>query len=404
MIDLPSDGNIKRSHNTVCKQFNQLVLDYNAGKKNVSDIANFVILAREETQIARMALKSSLAQRDNHTSTLLLNVIQNAEQYLENQEKISQINLVEVYKLAKPFTHHDAEWIINRIVKNPKDIYNALTNKVADYDPKKLKEDTDTVMKSLAEFAVSTMNLDNIDDFKVKYNGKRTLHIEKEDDPGVGIFVKFYSQVLATNQISNWFYSQVYKTDEKKENWTMDETTLRIYLHPKKEFWFQVYGDLFKQIASNPQVQETGFGSKTIDFFRNYNLEECLNQDDRCIFYIPKESEEEVYNIVLKYYNDFPDRFEPTQTLAQAVPGTEGISISSDPKDTSFNDLHAQIIQSLLEDFALVHNLGKPRELLKKLTDSQSLQNLFKNYLIQNYPKKQESFSLSSKNIAFIRS
>jgi hypothetical protein len=197
-------------------------------------------------------------------------------------------------------------------------------------------------------------------------------------------------------------------------NYTHEEITTRFYLHPKVEFWFVVWQEILPLLGASPVIRQAGFQSKVANFFRfsPSDFAKMKNQHDRILLYFGEKGRSEALRIIQDYVTKNTQYFENCHSLAAPLVDQTGQSLnyvftSDEPKISSFNNNHAQILQEIIQKFASNYQLPTGqnptvKEVILKAKNDQNARNILTKYITNQYPQTAKQKGFRTDNIAFL--
>jgi hypothetical protein len=311
----------------------------------------------------------------------------------------------ELLSPERPFKQEDAEFIVENLTKYPnQSIYNIISGKiVTQKDTKELLNYSYSLIEPQLE-AIAQLSNSNIETFKggewIDRDGLRHKFTNPND-----------------LQIDSWFYYSAKRLDDENY-YSHEEITTRVYLHPTVAHWFETWIDILKLLEKDPIIREVGYQSKVPNFYKITSLDtfaQMKNQHDRILIYFGDKGKKIGINIIKKYVSEHSEFFQDTHSLAMPVYNNglrlDGMNVASETDKilgTSFNDVHARIIESILHKVCEKYKkedgtTPSVSELREKMINNTELQQYIQKYLVQKYPEELIKNGFEKNNTAILR-
>jgi hypothetical protein len=259
---------------------------------------------------------------------------------MEISKSLEEVEYQSPRERSRPFTIDDANSIIDLILNNKVRGYGnyaLLTNKILTIE--QMSEINSGIVSSESESLY--INIHNLaKEFFEKYEADDFICKAADE----------------FDEESSWIYTRLPIT--KKSD-------MRLYLKPILDETFNVWNDLMAKLKENEEIKRFGFSSK----IANINAEHldkflmCCNQDDRMLFYFPKEIENIAIKIVQKYISDNKHKFENSFSLATPLLDKEGNKLNCafaaeelmdlPERMSTLNSLYGKMISKLLQNFLI---------------------------------------------------
>jgi hypothetical protein len=314
--------------------------------------------------------------------------------------------LSELYNKERPFNFNDAKRLVSMLQKYPNSsIYAIITGKVKkdENTPENLKETYNCISGQLLGF-VQMFELYDITTFQggqyIDSDGLR----HKFSDPNPKKSEYGISR-------EHWFHHST-KRLTNEGNWENESDDFRVYLEPKIENLLSVWTDIMMTLEQETEIRSTGYSSKIPNFFdftySDFPL--LVNQHDKIVLYFGNQNKHKAVQVISEYVKNNQDLFE-AQSFSFAQPITfdgeriKGISVADNNEKewrTSFNNVHAKIIEKILKDICKEFGGKKLSELREEICNNTDLHRYVLTQLVSKYPEELEKKGLSKTNTAFL--
>jgi hypothetical protein len=297
-------------------------------------------------------------------------------------EMITSLEYQSPRERSRPFTIDDARTILNKLTScQSSNLYSRLMGKTLSKEVyKQIKSET---------FSDENIELWN------KIHNTASKYFSKED-----------SQIRFKNE--SWIYQISGETKQ---------ASIRIYIKPQLKEVFSVWDDIRLLLSKNKEIERSGFSSK-ISNLNSYSPKDFFSncqQDDRMLFYFPKEIEDIGIKIITDYILNNKDKFETCFSLATPLLDNKGNNLdcafAADelidlPKDeNTLNSFYGyNILPKVLQNYAILNGMNPSYyDLIESISQNPELKKGLAEYMVVELPRLTEQYGFTVDSTSFKR-